>query len=138
MYKNLLEDAKKDKIKDFEVVLIVKNKDQILLLENPINKTYEMPYKKLNKDESIQQAIQRAAIETLSINLNEIITYLGHFDKKEKDITTREFYFIVTVEDPSLIQLKEHSGYSFLTPEDAAGYPISDHLRETIDLYLKY
>jgi len=142
MYRDLLEDAKKDQVQVIAVSTIIKNREQILLIEKGHQEEkdghYEIPSAILKPGETFQQAIQRAVIEETNLSISNFLGFVGHFDFiSSANIKHRQFAFAIEVEEPQSIQLKKHIAYAWLTPQEVVGYPISDELRSLIDQYAR-
>lgn len=136
MYKNLIEEAKKEGIKHIVVETIVqKDSGEILLIEDlqMEKRIYGLPAANLKEGETIPQALQRAITERTAMQLKEVRAYLGHYD--ERDV--RHYHFVTEVNDPYALEENTNIAYAWLKIEDAVGYPITDKLREMLDLYAK-
>lgn len=135
MYQHFLDAAKKEGITESFIKLIIEKKDQILLLETgEMNRFYDFPFGIIKEKESMSSAIQRISIETISLKIKNISSFLTFRDDESK---RRYFYFIVEVFDPEDIFLKERHSYGWANPKDVFGYPIKEDLREILDLYIK-
>lgn len=134
MYKNLIEDAKQEGIKEMVVDAIIhKDNGEILLIENlgDVKPIYGFPSAELKKKETIPQALQRAITEKTAMQLKEVIAYLGHYDKDG----VRHFHFVAEVIDPYSLEENTNIAYAWLNTDDAVGYPITDEVRGMLDLY---
>lgn len=133
MFSHLIEDAKNYSI---ELALFVSVKETILLLEKPFfysQNYYDLPKGMLKENESIPQALQRILMEETLLEVSEYLYFLGHKDQEKK----RTLYFAVSIKDSGAIQAQKYHSYAFVDPKEAVGYPISEILREMIELYLK-
>ena len=113
------------------------------LIEKKLNevsgkKEYEIPLVGLKKGESIPQALQRAIMLNTGMHLSEVVTFLGHFDFRKEQLVYREYVFVVKVSDPYAVEEGEEKGHAWVGGEDAVGYPISNALRETLDLFIRF
>ncbi|MBP9841995.1 MAG: NUDIX hydrolase [Simkaniaceae bacterium] len=133
MYSHLKEEAKKAGIQKIRVAAIVRQKNRILLLEKGGSAEYEIPTTYVKEGETIQQALQRGLIEEARLDIKDVVAYLGHYDQGK----TRDYYFVVLVHNPSSAQAIRHSACAWVDIGEAVGYPISDHLRQTLDLFAK-
>lgn len=134
MYKNLIEDAKQEGIKEMVVDAIIhKDNGEILLIENlgDVKPIYGFPSAELKKKETIPQALQRAITEKTAMQLKEVIAYIGHYDKDG----VRHFHFVAEVSDPYSLEENTNIAYAWLNTDDAVGYPITDEVRGMLDLY---
>ena len=133
MYSHLKEEAKEEGIKKIKVGAIIRQKGRILLLKKPIGNEYELPAAVVKEDETIQQALQRGLIEEVRLEIKDVVAFLGHYDENK----VREYYFVVLAHSPASAQAIRHSACAWVDIGEAAGYPISDHLRQTLDLFAK-
>lgn len=134
MYKNLLEAARSEGIQQFIVEALIKNQNQVLLVEDPVSQHYEFPSSPLKDGESLQQALQRLVIEKTSMVMSDVKAFFTHYDVK-KETLTRHFQFIVEVSDPFAIQLSGYAAYAWVDVQEGVGYPITDLLREQLDTF---
>ncbi len=134
MYKNLLETASAQGAVEFIVEALIKNKNQVLLVEDPLLRQFVLPSTELKKEETLGQALQRLTVEKTSMNLREIKAFFGHYDTGERS-HTRHFQFIIEVSDPYAIDLRGYTAYAWVNAEDGVGYPISDDLRKQLDTF---
>lgn len=138
MYQNLIEEAQQAGKKTVQVAAIVRHNDNILLLElgvkpGEMSGAYELPTTQLKKGETIQQALQRALMENAGLGLKDVMAYLGQHDEGE----TREYFFVVDVNDAFSVETPRHQGYSWVDIQEAVGYPITKQVRDTLDLFSK-
>ena len=133
MYSNLKEEAIKSGLEKIQVAVIVRQKNRLLLLEKGASVEYELPTAFVKEGETIQQALQRGLIEEVRLELKDVVAYLGHYDQGK----VREYYFVVLVHNPSSAQAIRHRACAWVDIGEASGYPISDHLRQTLDLFAK-
>lgn len=138
MYQNLIADAQKAGKKIVEVAAIVRHRDNILLLElgikpGDMSGAYELPSTELKAGETIQQGIQRALMEKTGLGLKDVMAYLGQHDEGD----TREYFFVVDVEDAFSVVTPSHQGHSWVDIQEAVGYPITKQVRDTLDLFSK-
>jgi len=137
MYKNLIDDAKNEGIEQIVVETIIqKDTGEILLIEDlevekPI---YGLPSADIKKGESIPQTLQRAITLQTAMELKEVMAYLGHYDQDG----VRHYHFVTEVKDPYSLEENTKIAYAWLNIEDAVGYPITDNLREMLDLYARF
>jgi 8-oxo-dGTP pyrophosphatase MutT (NUDIX family) len=145
MFGHLLTQAKEDLIKECRVSLLVEKITSgreltLLLIEQlPLRgqQGYEFPSGKVREVESLSQAIQRVLMEETSLSLNKVSQFLISKDSLTGSASKRIFYFLVEVKDPEDIILGHHHSYAWVSPKEAVGYPISEDLREIVDLYIK-
>lgn len=140
MFGHLLAEAESDSISYCEVVLLVQNNSTILLLEKPVisgQSFYELPSGLIKQEESLQQVVQRVLMESVSLSLKRVVTFLTHRDYFKNDKKKRAFYFIIEANDLEDIALSNHHSFGWIEPKEAVGYPIREDLREILDLYIK-
>lgn len=136
MYTNLIDEAKKDGIKKIHVSVFIRNSvDQILLIEEVLKQKilYTLPTADVKENETIQQALQRAVLEETFMELAEVKAYLGHYDADSE----RYYLFVTEVKDPYSLEKNTRIAYAWLDVQEAVGYPITDELREMLDVYSK-
>jgi len=137
MYKNLIEEARKEGFEEIVVETILQKDDGSILLTQDlqvVNPIYGLPSAELKKGEAISQGLQRGIMENTAMQLKEVKAYLGHYDLDGK----RHYHFIAEVLDPYSLEENTNIAYAWLSVEDATGYPITDELREMLDLYAKF
>ncbi len=130
-YTNLVETARAEGMQKILIAALIRNGEQLLLIKR--DQIYEFPTAELKSGETIQQALQRGIIENTNLRLENVISFLNHFDENG----VRQINFIATVLDPFSIQLRDHSAYAWVDLQETYGYPITDHLRETLDVFAK-
>ena len=140
MFGHLLAEAQADSVEYCEAVLLVEKNEKILLLEKfPVagQGFYELPSGVIKEQESLQQAVRRVLIETISLSLKRVVRFLTYRDFLKNNKKGRAFYFIVEVNDPEDIALSKHHSFGWIEPKEAVGYPITEDLREILDLHMK-
>lgn len=135
MYKNLIEEARKEGLEKIVIEAIIQKDGKVLLIEvlGVGDSFYQFPNADLKKGESISQALERAVIEKTAMQLKEVKNYLGHYDKEG----SRHYHFVVEVKDPYSLEDNTTIAYAWLDVQEAVGYPIADEVREMLDLYNK-
>lgn len=134
----LVSRALKDGILRYVVAAVIANKRlEVLLLERPrdefLGGIYELPSGKVEKGESLLEALYRETREETGVNIRCIKEYLGYFDYLSKSRKkTRQFNFHVEVEDTSQITLREHSSYIWISHEDLNKYHITDEVEKVL------
>ena len=137
MYSNLLIEAKKAGMHVVIVEAVLQNdRREILLLEDhfSLDIGYRFPHAEVKQNEKISQAIQRALMEETTMQLKEVIGYLGHHDEEKK----RHYYFVATAHDPYAIESQTRFAYNWLDPQEGVGYPITEAVRRVLDLYVSF
>lgn len=136
MYTNLIDEAKKGGMQKVYVAGLVRNASgQLLLIEKVLEEKqiYYFPVVEVRKGETVQQALQRAVMEETNMQLSDVKAYLGHYDIEKE----RTIHFVVEVKDPYAIEQYTEVAYAWLETQEAIGYPISDEIREMLDIYAK-
>lgn len=135
MYKNLIEEAHKEGLEKIVIETIIQKDGKVLLIEvlGVGDSFYEFPNADLKEGESISQAMERAVTEKTAMQLKDVKSYLGHYDKEG----IRHYHFVVEVKDPYSLENNSAIAYAWLDVQEAVGYPITDELREMLDLYNK-
>jgi len=128
---NLLKQAEKDRISEVVVRTLIRSGGQLLLVERSVAGEYLVPEALVKNDESVTQAIERGVMEWLGQRVNEVLEYLAARDENGK----RRLYFIVEIDEPRSVEATSKHPVVWLDPSDAVGYPVSDELREIIDLF---
>ena len=137
MFRNLIEDANKEGFNEIVVEVIVKSSSGKIFLiheQKSLLANYQLPSCLLRLNETIPQAIVRAVVEKMAMTLKEVIAYLCHRDVEGK----RYFTFIASVDCPSLVEGSRNISSAWVNIEEAYGYPISEDVRETLDLYTRF
>lgn len=136
MYKGLIDEAKKDGMEKIHVAAFIRNAaDQILLIEKLLQEKaiYALPMVTVKEGETIQQALERGIMEGTSMEIAEVKAYVGHYDIGKE----RTYHFLIEVKDPYSLESNTNIAYAWLETQEAVGYPITDQLREMLDVYAK-
>ncbi|QVL57798.1 MAG: NUDIX domain-containing protein [Simkaniaceae bacterium] len=135
MYKNLIEEALSEGMEKIAIETVIEKDGKVLLIEDLGMGTtfYGFPKVELKEGESIPQALQRAVTERTAMQLKDVKRYLGHYDRDGM----RHYHFVVEVNDPYSLEENANIAYAWLDVQEAVGYPITDQLREMLDLYNK-
>ena len=135
MYQHFIQQAHDKKIRNLLIKLFVEKNGKLLVLQSQGEaRSYDLPSGTIIQEESISQAIQRILVETISLSLKEVVSFVTFRDNA---LFERTFYFIVTVHDPEDLLLRKEHAFGWVDPKELFGYPIKDNLREILDLYLK-
>lgn len=135
MYKNLIEEAHKEGLEKITIEAVIQKDGKVLLIEElGMGETfYHFPSADVKEKESIPQALQRAVTAKTAMQLKEVKRYLGQYDRDG----VRHYHFVVEVDDPYSLEENVNIAYAWLEVQEAVGYPITDQLREMLDLYNK-
>lgn len=139
-YKKLIEEAVKKGIYRYIVASVVPRNNKVLILERPKSEfmggIYELPSGKVEKGESLDEALCRETSEETNLTVSRIVNYLGHFDYESKSgEPTRQFNFEVEVKDFSGVRLKEHSNYSWVDKNNLGQYNVSNEVKKILYLF---
>ena len=120
--------------------MVIPKGSLILLLKRPkddfMGGIYELPSGKVEDNESLDAAVYREVEEETGLKVKEIKKYLGHFDYESKSgKKTRQFNFVVTVEEPIEIRLQEHDNYTWVDKDQLHQYPITDSVKKILCLF---
>ena len=138
----LVKEAQALDINRYVVGAIVLRDSKILLLERAkddfMGGIYELPSGKVEKGETLTVALAREVKEETGLLLAQIRRYVGHFDYESKSgKKTRQFNFLVTVQEPLEIRLQEHSDYAWADTHQLDKYPVTESVKQIIDLSRK-
>ena len=136
MYKDLIETAYEEGMKDIVVGALIRKEDGKVLLIKDLqgdDPYYHFPSAEVKSGETIPQAIQRAVMESTAMGMKEILRFLGHYDSEGK----RHLIFVALVNDPFAVEENKSISFAWLEVQEAVGYPIKDEVREMLDLYTK-
>lgn len=135
MAQNLIEEAKKEGMNKVIVEAVIEKEGKILLIE-PLGEGetfYTFPNMEVLEGETVQHALQKAITLKTAMDLKEVKRYLGHYDKEG----IRHLHFVVEVKDPYSVEENSSIAFAWVEVQEGAGYPITDELREMLDLYVK-
>ncbi len=137
--KNIEEQAKKDGIERFVVGAVIINNESILFVRRAkddfMGGIYELPSGKVDAGEGLFEALKREVLEETNLVISDIIGLCNTFDYKSKSgVRTRQFNFIVSVENIDTLQLdpKEHDLYEWVSFEDVDSSEIIDDMMRSI------
>lgn len=135
---NLVEEAQEQGINRFVVGAIVSRDAKILLLQRPeddfMGGIYELPSGKVEQGEMFSTALIREVAEETGLDVKKIVKYLGHFDYESKSSKkTRQFNYIVTVQEPLEVKLQEHSAYTWARPDELDKYPVTESVKHVVN-----
>ena len=136
-YKKLITEAKKLDINRFVVAGIIKIDSKFLLLERPKNDfmggIYELPSGKVEEREDLDIALYREIEEETGLKIKEIKKYLSYFDYESKSgKKTRQFNFLVIIEEPFEIKLQDHKSYVLINKGQLDKYNITDNVKKVL------
>jgi len=142
-YEDLIKDAQMAGIKRYVVGAVIQKDSLVLLLKRPkddfMGGIYELPSGKVEDDESLDSALYREVEEETGLRIREIKRYLGYFDyESESGEKTRQFNFVITVEEPIKIRLKEHDDFIWVNKNRLHLYPITDSVKKILNTSRNY
>ncbi|MEV5510047.1 NUDIX hydrolase [Streptomyces orinoci] len=131
----LVNGAQADGITGFVAGAVVNNGDRILLLRRKpddfMGGLWEIPSGKVEKGETILEALHRETTEETGLTIEAVNDYVGHFDyANSRGGTTRQFNFAVTVRTSEPVVLAEHDAHQWAHPGDLP--PVSNAVRHLI------
>jgi 8-oxo-dGTP diphosphatase len=137
---NLIKEAQKQGINRYVVGAIIFKNSKILLLQRSKNDfmggIYELPSGKVEKGETLEEALKREVKEETGLKVKEIKKHLGYFDYISKDgKKTRQFNFVVTVYEPIEIKLTEHENYVWIDKNEVDKYPITENVKQILNMF---
>lgn len=138
-YKNLVKEAQKYDISRYVVAAVILKDSNVLLLERPkddfMGGIYELPGGVVENEETLDTALYREVEEETGLKIKEVKKYLGHFDYKSKSRkNTRQFNFIVTIEEFLKITLREHDNYVWADKSQLKKYHVTDSVKKILSL----
>ncbi len=128
--------ATADGIDRLVVGAVINESGKALLLRRPagdfMGGIYELPSGKVEKGESLTDALIREVKEETALTVTGITRYLGSFDyASSSGRRTRQHNFTVAVQPPLDIVLTEHTHAAWAAP--AEGYPVTDAVRRVLN-----
>ncbi len=137
--KNIEEQAKKDGIERFVVGAVIVNNESILFVRRAkddfMGGIYELPSGKVDAGEGLFEALKREILEETNLVIGDIIGLCNTFDYRSKSgIQTRQFNFVVSVEDVSALKLdpKEHDLSEWIKFDEIGSSKIIDDMMKSI------
>lgn len=136
-FKQLIEKAQETGINRYVVGAVISKDDSVLLLQRPkddfMGGIFELPSGKMEAGETINVALFREVEEETGLQIEKIVSYLGHFDYESKSgRKTRQFNFTVTVSEPHSIKLTEHDDYAWVNSETMHNHKVTDKVVEVL------
>ncbi|MFJ4096741.1 NUDIX hydrolase [Kitasatospora sp. NPDC089913] len=117
----LAADAEAAGITGFVAAAVINHNGRVLLVRrNPddyMGGMWEIPSGKVEPGETILDAMYRETTEETGLTVDQVISYIGHFDyRNSRGGTTRQFNFAVTVEKSEPVVLTEHDAHQWALP----------------------
>jgi len=139
VYQKLIKEAKKQGINRYVVGAVIMKDSKVLLLQRPkddfMGGIFELPSGKVEEGEDLSAALHREVEEETGLNIKEINKYLDNFDYESKSgKKTRQFSFVVTMEEPFEIKLEEHDSYVWTSEDKLQEYPVTDSVKQILSL----
>lgn len=137
---HLVEEAKKQGVHRYVVGAVVAKKSRVLLLQRPqddfMGGIYELPSGKVEPGETLSAALQREIEEETRLKIEKIDQYLGHFDYQSKSgKATRQFNYVVTVQEPAEIRLQEHDNFIWVDRNQLEQFPVTESVKSVLGLF---
>ena len=134
----LLISAKNEGVIKVVVGAVIKNDDKVLLLERPeddfMGGISELPSGKLEKNESIREALVREVKEETNLDLKNILKYLGSFDYlSSSGKKTRQYNFLIEVIETNKVKLTEHDNFVWAEKENKVFDKVTKSVKEVLE-----
>ena len=143
-YNYLLEKGKKEGIEKNVVGAIIINEDEKILIMTRKSEDFmggidELPSGNMEVGEDIITALAREVKEETNCDMKEILCYVDSFDYKSgSGKNTRQYNFVIKVEQTDNIILTEHDAYLWQTAEEIVDNPkITNEVKEIIKKYIE-
>ena len=143
-YNYLLEKGKKEGIEKNVVGAIIINEDEKILIMTRKSEDFmggidELPSGNMEAGENIITALAREVKEETNCDMKEILCYVDSFDYKSgSGKNTRQYNFVIKVEQTDNIILTEHDAYLWQTAEEIVDNPkITNEVKEIIKKYIE-
>ncbi|MCD6178255.1 NUDIX hydrolase [bacterium] len=128
--------------------IVVSDRNILFLRRHPndfMGGIYELPSGAVQEGEDLIDALKREIAEETGLQIKNILSFVNSFDyKSKKGIMTRQFNFLVTVENADEVRLnpKEHDDYIWISFNDLSSTPLLDKLikntaEKAIELYIE-
>ena len=126
----LLAEAKRAGISRYVVGGVIIKCSKALILRRPrtdyLGGMYEIPSGRVEAGESLLGALEREVLEETGLRIAAVGKYLGYFDYASKmGAPTRQFNFLILVQEPLQITLSEHDAYEWVRKDRLSNYAIS-------------
>lgn len=136
-YEKLIKEALKSGIQRFVVASVIFENGCFLLLQRPkddfMGGIYELPSGKVEDGESLPIALIRETKEETGLSIKEISKHLGFFDYiSGSGKKTRQFNFLVKIENPKKIVLTEHEKFAWSAKSELPNFPITDSVKKVL------
>ena len=137
--RNIECEAVRDGVERFVVGAVVVYDNSILFVrrveDDFMGGVYELPSGKVDAGESLVDALKRELLEETNLVVKDVVGLCDSFDYKSKrGVKTRQFNFVVTVDDVGVIRLnpKEHDLFEWVRFEDVGLSGILDDMMRAI------
>ena len=140
MYESMVEEARRDGIRQYGVSAIISNGEKVLLVrrrkDDFLGGIYEFPGGIIEVGEGMTDALIREVREETGLTVCEIGKYIGSFDYDSEDGQRRRvFNFHVKIQRPLRIQLKEHDHYVWADETKLAGLELTEPILRVLELF---
>lgn len=135
----LKEEAKKDNVEKIVVGALIFKDKKILVVRRSVNEflpgLIEIPSGKVDKGESIDEALIREVKEETNLDVIKIKNYVGNFDyQSQSGKKSRQLNFIAQVEGSISLNPKEHDAFFLFDKNEILNYKlnVSDKTKQII------
>ena len=135
---DLIKKANADEIERFVAGAVIVKDDSALILQRAradfMGGLYEIPSGGVEEGESIEDALARETLEETGLKISGILYYVSSFDYlSSKGKKTRQFNFLVKVDDGWVKLSEEHEKFAFVKQDDLGAYNITPDVKEAIE-----
>ncbi len=135
---DLIKKANADEIERFVAGAVIVKDDSALILQRAradfMGGLYEIPSGGVEEGESIEDALARETLEETGLKISGILYYVSSFDYlSSKGKKTRQFNFLVKVDDGGVKLSEEHEKFAFVKQDDLDAYNITPDVKEAIE-----
>lgn len=136
-FDNFVEEAKKDGVQKITTGAIVMDGNKILIVKRAdddfMGGLFELPGGGVDEGEALDAALIREVREELGLVVKRIIRFVDSFEyKSSSGKRTRQFSFVVEVENTDVTLSPEHTEFSWIKKEDIDKYNITESTKNTI------
>jgi 8-oxo-dGTP diphosphatase len=138
LFDQLAVTAENEDIEQLVVGAVITDGDKMLLLQRPDDEfmggIFELPSGKVETNETLDVALVREVKEETGLDVAAIGRYLGSFDyTPDSGKASRQFNFVVDVEQVEPITLTEHDSHAWLGAD--LERPVTDAVRGVLVEY---
>ncbi len=139
MFRHLAAEARRAGVQKFVAGGVLVRGEKVLVLRRKPDDfmpgIYELPSGVVEPRETIEEGLRREVLEETALAVEEIVSYLGHFDYTSgSGKKTRQFNFVVRAQSGN-VRMTEHDDYAWCKQEDLKKYKITPETLKTIEKY---